>query len=107
RLRRGLLPPREAAVLLLAVSEAVEHAHQKGMIHRDLKPGNLLLTSDGRPKVTDFGLAALLDASIRLTQTGAVVGTPDYMSPEQALGRPEAIGPRTDVYGLGAILYAL
>lgn len=87
---------------------AVEHAHQRGVVHRDLKPDNILVTSEGTPKVTDFGLAKLTDRTggLPLTETGGVLGSPSYMAPEQAIGSKE-IGPSADVYSLGAILYEL
>src|SRR5439155_13332191 len=78
-----------------------------GVLHRDLKPGNVLLTADGTPKLSDFGLAKLLVGGASLTQTGGVFGTPSYMPPEQASGNPRAMGPAGDVYALGAILYEL
>lgn len=106
RLKDGPLPAREAAELILVIAEAVQYAHSKGIVHRDLKPHNILLDSTGQPKVTDFGLAKRLDHQDGLTNTGDVLGTPSYMAPEQALGKVSAIGPRTDVYALGAILYA-
>jgi serine/threonine-protein kinase len=96
-------PPRAGAELVERLARAMHHAHQQGIIHRDLKPANVLLTADGTPKITDFGLARRAQSE-RLTQTGQVLGTPAYMAPEQALGRPAA-DPRIDVYALGAILY--
>jgi serine/threonine-protein kinase len=105
RLRRGPLGIREAAELVHRLALAVEHAHEKGVLHRDLKPANVLLAADGTPKVSDFGLAKLLDADDGLTHTGAVLGTPCYMAPEQAAGRTRDVGPHTDVYSLGALFY--
>ena len=128
----GPLPPRDAAHLVAVIARAVEHAHSFGIIHRDLKPSNILLqggsgrwTVDSQdrdsspslptahpspriptPKVSDFGLAKRIDSTASLTRTGAVVGTPSYMSPEQAAGRKE-LTPAADVYSLGAILYEL
>ncbi len=104
RLKASPLPPAEAARLVETLARAVHHAHEKGVIHRDLKPANVLLTADGTPKVTDFGLARKLDEAGR-TQTGAVMGTPSYMAPEQAAGKGKEVGPAADVYALGAILY--
>ncbi len=100
-------PARQAAALVADVAEAVEVAHQKGIIHRDLKPGNILLAPDGTPKLTDFGLARRLQGDGGLTLSGAAVGTPSYMAPEQAQGRKDLIGPATDIYSLGALLYDL
>ena len=80
---------------------------ERGVVHRDLKPGNILLTADGTPKLTDFGLARRLEGSAGLTQSGAPLGTPGYMAPEQAEGRLGEVGPAADTYALGAILYEL
>ncbi len=97
--------PREAAALMAAVAEAVDHAHRGGVVHRDLKPGNILMDAAGRPLVSDFGLARMVDARSALTESGAVLGTPQYMAPEQVEGR--TADARTDIYALGAVLYEL
>ncbi|HVS39802.1 MAG TPA: serine/threonine-protein kinase [Gemmataceae bacterium] len=98
------LRPKEAAGLVETLARAVHAAHQQKVIHRDLKPANVLLAENGTPKITDFGLAKKLDAAGG-TQTGAVMGTPSYMAPEQAGGKTAEMGPACDVYALGAILY--
>jgi len=100
-------PAREAAQLLETIARAMHAAHQGGIIHRDLKPANVLLTADGQPKITDFGLAKQLDTDVGQTRSGAIMGTPSYMAPEQALGQGKDIGPAADIYALGATLYEL
>jgi WD40 repeat protein len=105
RLAATPLPPRDAAALVETLAGAVQYAHDRHVLHRDLKPGNVLLAEDGTPKVADFGLAKRLDVEGGQTQTGAVLGTPAYMAPEQAAGDARALGPAVDVYALGAILY--
>jgi WD40 repeat protein len=106
KLAAGVLPAKEAAVLVETLARAVHAAHQKGIVHRDLKPANVLLAEDGTPKITDFGLAKKLEIEQGQTHSGAVVGTPSYMAPEQARGRSKDVGPAADVYALGAVLYA-
>ncbi len=131
-IREQPLPPRDAAALLKTLAEAVQYAHEKGVVHRDLKPSNVLMerressdegrepecprretsssgsgpsTLDPRPRITDFGLAKRIEGGSDLTGTGQILGTPSYMPPEQAAGRNDEIGPASDVYSLGAILY--
>ena len=99
--------PRAVAALVRVVAEAVHHAHMRGILHRDLKPANILIDEGGHPHVTDFGLAHRLDGDGGLTRPGVLVGTPAYMSPEQASGLKESLTTASDVYGLGAVLYAL
>src|SRR5438093_11627 len=102
----GPLDPREAARIVRDAALALDHAHLQGVVHRDVKPGNLMVRNDGRVVVTDFGLAKHVGSG-SLTTTGSLVGTPYYMSPEQAIGDRLGTGPKTDVYGLGASLYEM
>jgi WD40 repeat protein len=97
--------PRQAAALVQTLARALAYAHQHGVVHRDLKPANVLLAEDGTPKVSDFGLARHLNDGSPRTATGAVLGTPSYMAPEQASGKVKEVGPAADVWALGAILY--
>jgi serine/threonine-protein kinase len=103
--REGALPVRDALELALQIGRALQFAHQNGLVHRDVKPQNVLLNGDGRPKVTDFGIARSLDVQRGMTQTGTVLGTSDYIAPEQAQGAH--VDDRTDVYSLGVVLYEL
>jgi tetratricopeptide (TPR) repeat protein len=100
-------PPRQAAKLVEVLARTMHYAHEHGIVHRDLKPSNILLTADGSPKVTDFGLAKILDSADGRTPTEAFLGSPNYMAPEQALGQSKESGPAADVYALGAILYEM
>jgi serine/threonine-protein kinase len=95
------------AQLMSRLARAVHYAHQRGILHRDLKPANVLLDADGQPHVSDFGLAKCLDSSDGLTLSGAMLGSPNYMSPEQAAGHPERLTTATDIYSLGAVMYEL
>jgi serine/threonine-protein kinase len=107
--REDAMSPADAVRIVLQIARAVHRAHRVGIIHRDLKPGNILLSASGEPRITDFGLAKwqgeLADDEARLTRVGVPMGTPGYMAPEQVRGDPDAIGPATDVYALGTILY--
>jgi serine/threonine-protein kinase len=107
KLRLGPMPAERAARCLGSVARAVGYLHERGIIHRDLKPANILIDGEYRPYVTDFGLVKMLAAETELTGTGAIVGTPSYMAPEQAAGRNAEVSPLSDVYSLGAILYEM
>ena len=100
RLAGNPQPARQATELVATLAEAMQAAHRADIVHRDLKPANILFTTDGVPKVTDFGLAKRVEKGSELTHTGAVLGTPSYMAPEQARGRVHEIGPATDIYSL-------
>jgi TolB-like protein/predicted Ser/Thr protein kinase len=105
--RREPMPIRRAVELIAKVARTVHYAHEHGILHRDIKPGNILLDAKGEPHLTDFGLARLVESESSVTQTLDVIGTPSYMAPEQAVGNNAAVSRITDVYGLGAVLYQL
>ena len=107
RLQKGLPGPMEVAGMMMTLARAVHFAHRQGVIHRDLKPGNVLLGTQGQVKIADFGIAKRLDGEGSMTLTGAVMGTPVYMAPEQAGGQSRNVGPAADVYALGALFYHL
>ena len=106
-LAAGPLPPRRAAELIKLVALGVAYAHDHGVIHRDIKPSNILLDRAGQPRITDFGLAKCAETDSGLTQIGQVLGTPSFMSPEQAEAKADVTGPGADIYALGATLYCL
>jgi serine/threonine protein kinase/tetratricopeptide (TPR) repeat protein len=105
--RRTPMPIRRAVELIAKVARTVHYAHEHGILHRDIKPGNILLDANGEPHLTDFGLARLVESESSVTQTLDVLGTPSYMAPEQAVGNNAAVSNVTDVYGIGAVLYQL
>jgi len=106
-IKRGTMPIRRAVELIARVARTVDYAHQHGILHRDIKPGNILLDKNGEPHLTDFGLARLVEPDNTITATLEVLGTPSYMAPEQATGNNTKLTKATDVYGLGAVLYQL
>lgn len=105
KLRRQPQEARWSARLIMTLAQAVHYFHQQGIIHRDLKPSNVLMEANGEPKIADFGLVKNIGSDSQHTETGDIIGTPSYMSPEQASGMVKSIGPATDIYALGAILY--
>jgi serine/threonine protein kinase len=107
RIAGGPLPPMQAARYVEVVARAIQYAHERGVLHRDLKASNILLDREDRPRVTDFGLARQITTDKGLTTSGAVLGTPSYMPPDQATGQRDQLGPASDVYSLGAVLYEL
>ena len=105
--RHSPMSTRQAAELIAKVARTVHYAHEHGILHRDIKPGNILLDQKGEPHLTDFGLARLVETESTVTRTLEVLGTPSYMAPEQAVGETGKLTSATDVYGLGAVLYQL
>src|SRR5213592_659550 len=105
--RREAMPIRRAVEFIAKVARIVHYAHEHGILHRDIKPGNILLDAKGEPHLTDFGLARLVESESTVTHTLEVLGTPSYMAPEQAVGNNAGVSSVTDVYGLGAVLYQL
>src|SRR5437660_659802 len=105
--KREPIPIRHAAELIAKLARAVHYAHEHGILHRDIKPGNILLDAEGEPHLTDFGLARLVETESTVTRTMEVLGTPSYMAPEQAVGNNAGVTSATDIYGLGAVLYQL
>src|SRR5262249_49916048 len=103
----GPLPARKAARYLKTIADAIHYAHEAGLLHRDLKPSNVLIDPNDQPRITDFGLARRIEGDSELTVTGQVLGSPNYMPPEQAMGRRGKLSRRSDVYSLGAMLYHL
>src|SRR5881275_1649773 len=106
-LKREPLPIQRAAELIVKLARTVQYAHEHGILHRDIKPGNILLDAKGEPHLTDFGLARLVETESSVTRTMDVLGTPSYMAPEQAVGNNAAVNSATDIYGLGAVFYYL
>ena len=106
-IRENALPGQTAAEYCRAVADAIHYAHQHQTLHRDIKPSNVLIDETDQPRVTDFGLAKRVGSDSDLTETGQVLGTPNYMPPEQALGDNQGVGPHSDIYSLGDTLYAL
>jgi serine/threonine-protein kinase len=105
RFRQGAISPDQAADLVAQIADALDHAHRRGIVHRDIKPSNILMDEDGRPLLADFGIAQAMGTGPRLTQSGASIGTPEYMSPEQSQG--ERVDGRSDIYSLGIVLYQM